>query len=175
MGPQPPPDLARTAVRVGCPGEAEILSELLFSMQMVWCMLWGEWALTQPPRPRFGCTSPAGTAGFRYLLCPHPAMEPPLFCMETRSMSWVRAWGMWERVSTSRSPYRCEVARIRLSSVWQDKGSFVGVSQACLEALTFGGPAGTGKPNLSTWESEGWVIHALVGTQLGMGGCSGQR
>lgn len=41
------------------------------------------------------------------------------------------------------------LARIGLSPGWQDKSSFVGVSQACLEALTLGGPAGAGKPNPS--------------------------
>lgn len=102
-------------------------------MQMVWCMLWGEWALTRPPRPRYVCMSPVGTAGFRYPPCPHPAMGPPPSCTGTRSMSWVRAWGMWEGGSESRNPHPHRLAGIgiRLSSGWQNKRSFVGVIHAC--------------------------------------------
>lgn len=90
------PGLSRVAVSVGCPGQARVQCELLFSVQMVWCMLWGEWAPTRPRRPRFGCMNPARTAGFRYPLCPHPATGPPPSCMGTRSTSWVRARG-WGR------------------------------------------------------------------------------
>lgn len=124
VGPQAPPGPTRAAVRVGCPGQAEVNSELLFSMQMVWCMLWGEWAQTRLPRPKFGYMNPGGTAGFHYPPCPHPATGLLPSCTGTRSMSWVRAWGRRRRGSKCRSTYPHRLAGIRLSLRWQDKSSF---------------------------------------------------
>lgn len=66
-------------------------------------------------------------------------------------MSWVRAWGMWERGSEFRNPHPHRLAGIGigLSPGWQNKISFVGVIHACSEALTPGGLAVVGKPNPS--------------------------
>lgn len=95
MGVLPALGLTEGAVWVGGVHQPDMVvqSELLFSVQMGWCMLWGEWVLTRPPRPRYWYMSPAGTAGFRYPPCLHPAMGPPPSCTGTRSMSWVRAEG----------------------------------------------------------------------------------
>lgn len=106
-----------------------VWSELLSSVQMVWCMLWGEWVLTRPPRPRFGYMSPAGTAGFHYPPCPHPATGPPPSCTGTRSMSWVRAEGCGEGEETSPEdsiPCRLSGFGIILRLRCQDFRSFVG-------------------------------------------------
>lgn len=105
-----------------------VRSELFFSVQMVWCMPWGEWVLTRPPRPRYEYMSPAGTAGCRYPPCPHPAMGPPPSCMGTRSMSWVRAEGCGKggKKSPDVSPCRLSGLGISFSLRCQYLGSFVG-------------------------------------------------